>query len=218
MLKLIKDFATIKIKYALLAFACIVAFLLIAPAMLKAQEVRPLLEMDIPEGYVCQISAANNPSVHVGNVLLVSSGSTDVFIEGVEDVANGRVSGEIVSNGTISISMILGPDGETSLEPEIVCVPPKPPETTSTTVTPEVIITTTVPETTVPETTTVQPETTTIMPSTTIVPEPELALTGSNWTVMAFIIAVSAILAGLAGMAVSLSNRESTGSGDRPGS
>ncbi len=90
------------------------------------------------------VTATNQSSVHPGNTLVVSSGESSVSVAGIEDAA-GAVSteaGTITLGDTISLAVVLGEDGATSVGsslkvtcealPEATPTPPTPAEPTYT--------------------------------------------------------------------------------------
>lgn len=97
-------------------------------------------------GRSCNVVATvtNQESVHTGNTLVVSSGDSSVSIAGIEDVAETVTTqgGTITLGNTVSVSVVLGEDGATSLGssltvtcetlPETKPTPPTPSEPTYT--------------------------------------------------------------------------------------
>lgn len=71
------------------------------------------------QGRTCEVTATitNQSSVHPGNSLVVTSGSSSVTIDDIEGEANGVVTkgGTITLADTISAAVVLGPDGASSL-------------------------------------------------------------------------------------------------------
>lgn len=91
-------------------------------------------------GRSCNVVAtvANQESVHPGNTLVVSSGDSSVSIAGIEDVA-GEVTtegGTITLGDTVSVAVVLGEDGATSLGSSLTVTCEALPETKPTAPTP----------------------------------------------------------------------------------
>jgi hypothetical protein len=133
--------------------------------------------IQVPEEYQgqeCSVvaHAQNQGSVHPGNDLLVTSGSSQVVIPDVEAEPGGSVQGEgtLVLGSTIVVSLRMGPDEVFSAGFDVV-VDCQPDETTTTTIE---VTTTTTPATT---TTTAEGTTTTVPAITsTTIPDQVLAL------------------------------------------
>lgn len=172
-----------------------------------------------PDPAECIISAGPNDSIHPQTVLRASSELGVIEWPGVETEAYDRfLEFRFVGQGTVTVEVIPGDDGITSLPFEVSCIP-IPPETTTTTEVPETTTTTTTAPTTTttevppPSTTTVPPPPPTTEvpppPSTTTVPRPELppelAVTGPP--VVAILASLGA-LALLSGITLTHSNRE----------
>lgn len=115
-------------------------------------------------GRTCRLSvvAENQSSVHIGNDLIVSTGSSQAVVLGVEDTPNGGTlqTFEMVVGPTIVVEIRIGQDGMSSLGFGLSfdCELPAPDlgqqvESTTTTVAPTTVAPTTVPPTTVPPTT-----------------------------------------------------------------
>ena len=70
-------------------------------------------------GQACNVTAtvANQSSVHPGNTLVVSSGDSSVVINGIEDTADAVTvqGGTLTLGDTVSVAVVLGEDGATSL-------------------------------------------------------------------------------------------------------
>lgn len=81
-----------------------------------------LAEVEVDEdlvGRTCFLAvvAENQASVHMGNDLIVSTGTSEAVIVGVEDEANGGTNQtyEMVVGSTITAQLRIGPDGMSSL-------------------------------------------------------------------------------------------------------
>lgn len=130
--------------------------------------VETVAEADVPDelvGRICEISvlAENQASVHLGNDVIVSTGTSQAVIVGVEDEANGGTNEtyDVVMGSTILVELRFGPDGMSSLGFSLAfdCAEPVTTTTTSTTVAPALdggdltaTSSTTVPPTTPPTT------------------------------------------------------------------
>lgn len=83
-------------------------------------------------GLSCNIVATitNQVSVHAGNKLVVTSGDSTVEIEGIEDTADSAVTkgGSLTLADTITVSVMLGPDGASSLGSALTVTCEKPVE------------------------------------------------------------------------------------------
>jgi LPXTG-motif cell wall-anchored protein len=88
-------------------------------------------------------SGENNSSVHPGNDLIVSTGSAQVVLAGVEDFAgkDTTASQPIVLGPTVTVSIRLGSDGVASLGAhlELDCVAPAPTTEAPTTAAPTTV-------------------------------------------------------------------------------
>lgn len=90
------------------------------------------------------VTVTNQQSVHAGNTLVVTSGDSSVSISGIEDEAGAVTTdgGTITLGETISVAVVLGDDGATSLGssltvtcealPDTKPAPPTPAEPTYT--------------------------------------------------------------------------------------
>lgn len=129
----------------------------------------------------------NNPSVHVGNDIIISSGGASVVISDIESAAGAEMSaqGTLPLSETIVVSVRLGPKDEVransifsgGVTVAVSCVSVTTSSTTTTTTT----TTTTVPPTT---TTTVPPTTSTTAPPPTRTPEPPTKVAGISTTTL----------------------------------
>jgi hypothetical protein len=133
-----------------------------------------------------KVHAENQSSVHIGNDLIVSTGSSQAVIVGVEDTANGGFDQtyQMVVGSSIMVQIRIGQDGMSSLGFGLTfdCETPATEvttpgtggqvigQTTTTTVPPTTVVPTTAPPTTAPATT-AAPTTT----STTAAPAPTVA-------------------------------------------
>lgn len=133
-------------------------------------------------------TAGNNPSVHVGNNLIVSSGDGSVTLADVEREPNAvtSASGTLTLGDTVTVTLVLGPADpgrpisvfSGGITVTITCVPVETTTTTvSTTTTTEATTTTTEATTTTMPTTTTTPPSTTIVPNTTTTPPPGVSST-----------------------------------------
>jgi hypothetical protein len=91
-------------------------------------------------GQTCNVVATvrNQESVHPGNKLVVSSGGSTVEIAGIEDEA-GAVTvdgGSLTLGATVSVAVVLGNDGATSLGSSLTVTCEPLPETPPTPPTP----------------------------------------------------------------------------------
>jgi hypothetical protein len=116
-----------------------------------------LADADVPAEFAhhfCMVTAhaENQESVHLGNDLLVRSGTSQVVLPDVESEPGGVVeAAELLELGdVIVVSLIMGPDGVFSagFEVTVECVPDESTTTTAAEVLPIVVTTTTVPEAT----------------------------------------------------------------------
>jgi hypothetical protein len=116
-----------------------------------------LADADVPAEFAhhfCIVTAhaENQESVHLGNDLLVRSGTSQVVLPDVESEPGGVVeAAELLELGdVIVVSLIMGPDGVFSagLEVTVECVPDESTTTTAAEVLPIEVTTTTVPEAT----------------------------------------------------------------------
>lgn len=161
--------------------------------VVRAEEgsITVLAVADTPEDYVglaCvgTAEARNQPSVHPGNDLIVTSGEDSIVLLDVEREPNAvtSASSPLVLGSTVTVSLRMGPDEVFSGGLVFTidsCTPPttttEPPDTTTTTTPPETTTTTEAPATTT--TTEAPPETTTsTAPSPTTEPPPTLPQTG----------------------------------------
>ena len=91
-------------------------------------------------GRACNVVAtvSNQESVHPGNTLVVSSGDSSVSIDGIEDVAGAVTTegGTITLGDTVSVAVVLGDDGATSLGSSLTVTCEALPETKPTPPTP----------------------------------------------------------------------------------
>jgi len=117
----------------------------------------------------CVVQTDNNESVHVGNVMRITTGLAVTEVAGVEDEPGTITVTEVAARGPIRVDVVLA-GNITSLEVTVGCVPSEPP------------VTVTSPPTSVPPTTVVVVddcvilgipcETTTTTPPTTLPPTP----------------------------------------------
>lgn len=141
-----------------------------------------LASVEVPEplqGQDCLIAARadNQGSVHPDNDLVVESDGSSIVLPDVEREP-GVVTvaeGELLLGSTLSVSLIMGPDGVFSagVHVGICAVPPPPTSTTTTTIQPSTTLapttttTTTTPPTTAPPTTPPEATSTTVGPEST---------------------------------------------------
>lgn len=134
-----------------------------------------LVEVAVPDELVgerCELSdiVLNNASVHLGNDLIVTTGSSVAVFDNYEDAPFKvtEASGLVELGTTIRFELRFGPDGITSKGHtfDVNCSEP-PPTTTTTTAPTTTAPTTTAPTTTAPTTTAPPPpaETTTTAPA-----------------------------------------------------
>ncbi len=89
------------------------------------------------KGQSCNLSVAiiNQESVHPGNAITVSSGSSTVKVEKVEEAANITVTGGgvLTLDATVEVKLTFGAEGTSSIgsDLKVTCVtlPPAPPPT-----------------------------------------------------------------------------------------
>lgn len=162
----------------------------------------------------------NDASVRQGTDLVIESGGQQIEVLGVEDEAGASFASEgtITLGDTVEISVRLGPDARASIGGSLVldCVVASPPDTTTTvpddtTTTAPHETTTTVPDETTTTTTVTDDPTTTTTTTTTVpvadettttAPVQEIAgplpATGPSGNVLALLLAVVCLAAGLA--------------------
>lgn len=171
------------------------------------------------------VASHNNPSVHVGNDLIVSSGGGSVVVSDVESEPGvvKHADGTLTLGDTVVVSLRLGPPDEGrpnsifsgGLTVDITCVPV---ETTTSTTQPTTTTVTTPPTSGAVTTTTTAPSTstsvlgtsTTTLPATTSVPPVSgstLPFTGPGHLVGTGIAGAGLVLLGLALMMASRESR-----------
>lgn len=112
--------------------------------LISGQEgwVRTVEEVPVQADHIgedCEISviSQNQSSVHVGNDLIVTTGTSQVTFVGVEDQANGAVteSYRVVMGSTIKVQLRFGPDELSSMGFSLAfdCDPPAATTTSTTT-------------------------------------------------------------------------------------
>lgn len=140
-------------------------------------------------GLECTIeaSAINQSSVHPGNDIVVSTGTSSVTLRDVEGEPSKSTTadGTVILGPAITLTLIMGPDGVFSAGASVqfTCAPPTTTttsttsttttSTTTTTTTSTTTTATTVPTSVAPTTATTVPTTTT-MPTTTTTTRPEV--------------------------------------------
>lgn len=114
------------------------------------------------------VLAENQASVHIGNDLIVSTGTSQAVILGVEDTPNGGTNQtyEMVVGDTITVHLRFGQDGMSSLGFGLSFdCRPEPGDPVTGGQTQETMTTTAAPTTTVPAPTTTRPPTTVAPPT-----------------------------------------------------